>query len=128
PLWAEPSADMVYAWRFNFLPHCWSIGAELLFYALAPFLVRLRTGVQALLCAAGLPIVTALAHGSFLGSTAAYHLGLLQLPYFLLGILAYTALRKLPVFQPSPARAALPLLVLAVLTVSGLPAFGKPSG
>lgn len=123
------SPGSVYAWRFNFLPHCWSIGAELLFYAAAPALVSLRKPVQAALTVTGLLGVTWIAHrGGFLGSTAAYHLGILQFPYFLLGIVAHSCLGQVKLFQPSALRAALPALLLAALTLSGLPQFGKATG
>jgi peptidoglycan/LPS O-acetylase OafA/YrhL len=122
-------ADSTLAWRFNFLPHCWSIGAELLFYAMAPLLVAIRTSVQGLLCAAGLGILIWIgAMPGPLANSAAYHLGILQVPYFLLGILSYSLLQTWPLLRPTIARAALPILALAALTFSGWPAIGKPPG
>ncbi len=123
------AADTTPAWRFNFLPHCWSIGAELFFYAIAPRLVSLRTGAQAALCVATL--IPALAIQSMPGlaaNSAAYHLGVLQLPYFLLGILAYTGLGQAAVLRPSARAAAVPVLAVAALTFCGWPVIGKPGG
>jgi len=126
---AAAPADATLAWRFNFLPHCWSIGAELLFYAMAPRLVGLRTGALAALTAGTLAAALAVqgTEGP-LANSAAYHVGLLQLPYFLLGILAYTALYQVPAFRPSAIAAAAPLLGLLVLTFSGWPRLGKAGG
>jgi peptidoglycan/LPS O-acetylase OafA/YrhL len=103
-------ADATLAWRLNFLPHCWSIGAELLFYALSPFLMRLRPGLQAVLCAVGLAGALGIQSVDHpLANSAAYHVGLLQLPYFLLGIVAYTVLGKVAAFRPTAGAAAVPV-------------------
>jgi peptidoglycan/LPS O-acetylase OafA/YrhL len=123
------AAGSSHAWRFNFLPHCWSIGAELLFYAMAPRLVSLRTGVQAVLCVATLaPALAIQGMPGALPNSAAYHLGILQLPYFLLGILAYTGLQNSSFFRPSAKAAAIPVLAVLVLTFSGWPALGRAGG
>jgi len=122
-------ADATHAWRLNFLPHCWSIGAELLFYALSPFLMRLRPAAQVLFCAVGLAGAVGVQSVDHpLANSAAYHVGLLQLPYFLLGIVAYTVLGKVPVFRPSWGVAAVPVIVGVILTFSGWPALGKLGG
>ena len=63
-----------------------------------------------------------------LPNSAAYHLGVLQLPYFLLGILAYTGLGQTAFFRPSARAAAVPILAVAALTFSGWPAIGKTGG
>jgi peptidoglycan/LPS O-acetylase OafA/YrhL len=126
---ASGPADATLAWRFNFLPHCWSIGAELLFYAMAPWLVLLRPAPLAALGAAG--IGTLLWLGTIpspLAAAAAYHLGVLQVPYFLLGILSHSALRSWPLLRPTLTSAAIPIIALAVLTFSGWPKFGAVSG
>jgi peptidoglycan/LPS O-acetylase OafA/YrhL len=40
-----PSPATVPGWRFSFLPQAWTIGIELAFYTLVPFLVHLRKEV-----------------------------------------------------------------------------------
>jgi peptidoglycan/LPS O-acetylase OafA/YrhL len=118
-----------HAWRFNFLPHCWSIGAELFFYAMAPRLVTMRTPVQAALCVVTLvPALALQASENPLAFSAAYHVGFLQLPYFLLGILSYTAIRTMSWSRPGRRVAAVPIAALAVLTFSGWPILGKAGG
>jgi peptidoglycan/LPS O-acetylase OafA/YrhL len=124
-----PTGDAGYAWRFNFLPHCWSIGVELFFYALAPWLVRMRLGFQVLLCLAGLMVNAWISQaGGHLGSAAGYHLGILQVPFFLLGILSCTALRRTSIFRLRPGGAAAAAALLTAVTFSGWPSFVKPSG
>ncbi len=123
------TAGATQAWRFNFLPHCWSIGAELMFYAMAPRLVSLRTGVLAALCIATLaPAMALQSMESPLAFAAAYHVGVLQLPYFLLGILSCTAVRRISSSWGSARVAAVPTAALAVLTFSGWPILGKVGG
>src|SRR5690348_15765699 len=71
------SVDMsgdVAAWRFNFLPHCWSIGAELLFYAAAPGLAAIRTrGQAALLVVSGALVLALERTPGPLSGMATYH-------------------------------------------------------
>lgn len=126
---AGAGAGDVMAWRFNFLPHCWSIGAELLFYAAAPLLAGLRTGTQAALAlVSGLAVWAIDRTGTLLATQATYHLGILQLPYFLLGMLSYRMLRGTVLGRlPKPAAIGL-LLAMAALTFSGWPAMGKATG
>ncbi len=129
PLSSSAPPDSTLAWRFNFLPHCWSIGAEVMFYALAPWLVVRQPIVLVLLAAAGFGALFGLESvpGEVVPA-ALYHLGILQVPYFLMGILSYSALRRWPAFRPSRARAVAPLLVMVVLTFSGWPHIGRASG
>jgi peptidoglycan/LPS O-acetylase OafA/YrhL len=122
-------AEDIMAWRFNFLPHCWSIGAELLFYATAPLLAGLRTGTKAALAlVAALGIWALERTGTPLTAAATYHVGLLQLPYFLLGMLSYRMLRGTILGRLPRAAAGLLQLAVAALTFSGWPVMGKASG
>jgi len=83
--------DTVQAWRFNMLPHAWSISVELLFYLIAPWLCR--WGKRGLL---GLVLITIGMKGMAgwflpvqLAEALVYHFMPFQIGYFALGILAY---------------------------------------
>ncbi|MBV9009102.1 MAG: acyltransferase [Verrucomicrobia bacterium] len=84
-------ADAVRAWRFNFLPHCWSISVELIFYLLAPFVCLLRTRTLLLIIASVLA-----AHGvafvllpAPLFDAMTYHFAPFQFGFLILGVLCY---------------------------------------
>jgi peptidoglycan/LPS O-acetylase OafA/YrhL len=112
--------DGVLAWRFNFLPHCWSIGAELFFYACMPFFnwCRTRSLIIGLLLASticGLSLIYL--PFSFAGPLD-YHFGPMQLSYFLVGILSYRLIYK-RILKGMPRlnwRLYVPLVIIAVLT------------
>ena len=55
------------AWRFLFVPQAWTVGVELMFYAVAPCLVRRRSGVLLALIAASLMLRVGLMHKFRLG-------------------------------------------------------------
>jgi len=92
---SEP-ADAVPAWRLNFLPHAWSIGAELVFYAVAPFLVklswRLLLALVFLHCAVS--AILSVYFPGVLTGVFLYHFSLMQMGFFALGILAYRVYRS----------------------------------
>lgn len=87
---AMPS-DVIPAWRFNLLPHAWSIGVELLFYLGAPWLCRWRAkGLIGLVIATiALKMVASRFLPAPLAEAFAYHFTPFQIGYFALGILAY---------------------------------------
>ncbi|MGE0095276.1 MAG: acyltransferase family protein [Alphaproteobacteria bacterium] len=85
------------AYRMMMIPQGWSIGVELWFYALAPFLVLRRTGTLVAIIAAAL--LLRLASGSALGLNGDpwnYRFFPFELGTFLLGVLSYRAWRKRP--------------------------------
>lgn len=90
-LQAGISADSVFAWRFNMLPHGWSVGVELMFYALAPWLVRWPAARLWLLVAVvlGATITTLSFAPTLLAGQLTYHYFPFQLSYFALGILGH---------------------------------------
>jgi peptidoglycan/LPS O-acetylase OafA/YrhL len=81
----------VFAWRFNMLPHGWSISVELMFYLVAPWLVRWSSARLWFLIAAVLAgtIATLGLGPALLAGQATYHYFPFQLSYFALGILGY---------------------------------------
>lgn len=85
------------AYRMMMIPQGWSIGVELWFYALAPFLVLRRTGTLVTIIAAAL--LLRLAAGSALGLDGDpwnYRFFPFELGTFLLGVLSYRAWRERP--------------------------------
>jgi peptidoglycan/LPS O-acetylase OafA/YrhL len=85
------------AYRMMMIPQGWSIGVELWFYALAPFLVLRRTGTLVALITATL--LLRLAVGSALGFDGDpwnYRFFPFELGTFLLGVLSYRAWRERP--------------------------------
>ena len=85
------------AYRMMMIPQGWSIGVELWFYALAPFLVLRRTGALVAIIAAAL--LLRLASGSALGFDGDpwnYRFFPFELGTFLLGVLSYRAWRQRP--------------------------------
>ena len=109
------------AWRFNFMPHCWSIGAELFFYSLMPLFNYCRTRLLIPLCfvaAASVALNTWIA--PVLSGPMNYHFGPMQLFYFLLGILSYRIVYKKVLLGKSRGdwRLFIPIAVVAVCTFS----------
>ncbi len=90
-------ADAVRAWRFNFLPHTWSISVELFFYLAAPLICVARRWVQAGLVLVG--FVGYLAAFKWLPGTladaATYHFFPFQISYLVLGVLSFHLLHPL---------------------------------
>ena len=85
------------AYRMMMIPQGWSIGVELWFYAVAPFLVLRRTGT--LVAVIGATLFLRLAAGSALGFTGDpwnYRFFPFELGTFLLGVLSYRAWNAQP--------------------------------
>jgi peptidoglycan/LPS O-acetylase OafA/YrhL len=109
-----PGAISVVA--LNPVPQGWTIALELLFYALAPFIVRRSIWLIAWLCVLSLAFRLALIPLGFSGEPWNRALFPSELIYFLLGVLGY----RLYVFLPRlklPARAQL-TFALAVLAIA----------
>ena len=104
------------------VPQAWTLAVELSFYLFAPWMVRWRTGLISLLCAAGFaarvglwiwrPVET---------GSLNYFWFPLQLPFFFLGILSYRWMQASGPFWKRP-RAALVarVVVLGLFTGYGL--------
>jgi peptidoglycan/LPS O-acetylase OafA/YrhL len=105
-LTADPFNGGFVAWRYVVLPQAWSLSVELLFYALAPWYVRLSTRSLAAVFLGGVALRLALMRAGLPASPWAIRLAPIELSTFALGILAWRAYRAWgPI--PSPRRAAL---------------------
>ena len=84
------------------VPQGWTVGLELLFYLIAPFLVRRPIRLIALLCVLSLAFRVALMIAGFSGNPWNRTLFPSELIYFLLGVLAYRLYVYLPHLKFSP--------------------------
>lgn len=110
------------AYRMMMIPQGWSIGVELWFYALAPFLVLRRTGT--LVAIIGAALFLRLAAGSALGFSGDpwnYRFFPFELGTFLLGVLSYRAWKAQPGANPATGLMALAGLVGLIATYHYLP-------
>jgi peptidoglycan/LPS O-acetylase OafA/YrhL len=109
--------DAVPAWRFNFLPHCWSISVELCFYVAAPAICVARRWVQAALVMAGVAAYFAAWHWlpDLLANAMTYHFFPFQISYLVLGVLSFHLLH--PLFDKEQIHAAWSWAVLTPLAV-----------
>lgn len=100
-------------WQPLPMSHAWSISCELVFYLLAPFLVRLRVAGLVGVAVGSALLEPVLAKGSGLaamGDVASSFAAPFQFGYFVLGILAYRLYRHprwSPSHMPSAAQIAL---------------------
>lgn len=78
-------------YRFLLVPPAWSLGLELTFYALAPWLLRLRTPVLVGLAIASLGVRIALAAAGLFEDPWSYRFFPSEVSMFLVGALAYRA-------------------------------------
>ncbi len=97
--------EAIRAWRFNFMPHCWSISVELIFYFFAPFLCLLRkSALMALIASGGLLHLgtwLVLPWDTYL--LISYHFTPFQFPFLLLGVLAFHVFRPVLLRKDVPA-------------------------
>jgi len=111
-------------YRFLFIGQAWSMSVELMFYLLAPFLVRRRLWVIAGIFTLFLAFRLRLALSSFGFDPWIGRFLPAELPFFLAGVLgywAYTWLRTRTV-PPALMKAALGLVIGLTLTYQWLPA------
>jgi peptidoglycan/LPS O-acetylase OafA/YrhL len=88
--------EPVAAWKFLFVPQAWSIGLELTFYLIAPFLVRRSTRV--ILCVMALSVtlrVLLAATAGLAGDPWSYRFFPNEIATFLIGVTGYRAYRYL---------------------------------
>jgi peptidoglycan/LPS O-acetylase OafA/YrhL len=130
---ATLGADAVAAWRFNFLPHAWSISVELIFYLFAPFICVARRWVQTGLVAAG--FAACLAAWKWLpaplAAVATYHFFPFQISYLVLGVLSFHLLH--PLFEKGRVHAGwswvvLPPFAASILLYGWLPPWVAEAG
>ena len=115
---APPSATAAVGWQFLLVPQAWSQSMEIVFYALAPYLARVRSGTLAALALASMALRVA-------GHWLPVDFGLWQgrlfptaLFLFLLGMLAF---RALPLAGRLPVAAAWAANGLVLAIVVALP-------
>jgi peptidoglycan/LPS O-acetylase OafA/YrhL len=84
------AAEPLPAWKFLFNPPAWSISLELVFYLIAPFIVRRHTGFLVSLMIGALLLKRALATGFGLAHDPwSYRFLPSEFPLFILGIFGY---------------------------------------
>jgi peptidoglycan/LPS O-acetylase OafA/YrhL len=91
-----PSPATVPGWRFSFLPQAWTIGIELAFYTLVPFLVHLRKRYLVAIIVVHFIIQFVMRHywTTTLGDVVLTHGFPFELGFFVTGILAYRLFYK----------------------------------
>jgi peptidoglycan/LPS O-acetylase OafA/YrhL len=100
------------------VPQGWSVGLELLFYLIAPFVIRRSIWFLASLCALSLASRIALMAAGFSGNPWDRTLFPSELIYFLLGVLAYRLYLELPHLKLSPRmELGLAAMVLGVTVI-----------
>jgi len=116
------SSPMVY--NFLFVHQAWSLSIEILFYLLAPFLMRRHTAVLVLLTAASIGLRLYLYRLGLRDDPWSYRFFPCELAFFFIGGLAYRAYAHLKsrVISPLVLRGALALILLFTLTYQFMPA------
>ncbi len=108
------------AWRFLFVPQAWTVGVELMFYAVAPWLVRRRSSVLLTLIAASLLLRVGLMHGFRLGHDPwTYRFFPTELALFLAGAWAFRChgfLERRNLLRPPVCAIAVAIAIAAVST------------
>ncbi len=114
---AHYQADAYPAFKFLLIPQAWSLGVELLFYLVAPFILRRRTWVLPVIIAASFAVRVALARQGLDGDPWNYRFFPNEIGIFLCGSLAYRAYRHGWGVLPHREAAWLLAAILAVLFV-----------
>ncbi|MCR9248644.1 MAG: acyltransferase [bacterium] len=123
-------------WRFMLVPQAWTVSLELLFYAIAPFVVRRHVLVVGGLLGCSLLLRVVLVKGWGLGHDPwSYRFFPTELALFLAGALAYRGYRlieHLPraralLFSPAVTWSMFAALIFAVLAYPLLPAILRSS-
>jgi peptidoglycan/LPS O-acetylase OafA/YrhL len=112
-------------WKFLVVPQAWTLGVELLFYLVAPFIVRRRTAFIGSL--AGIMLVIRILARHRLGLTVdpwTYRFFPFELPLFLMGALAYRIYSRISASgldRPEIAAVAWAIILLVILLFPELP-------
>lgn len=94
------SSPAVY--QFLFVPQAWTVGVELLFYLIAPFIVRKRLKLVAGLIVASFLLRFGLYHFGFHFDPWTYRFFPTELVYFLFGNIAYFIYRRIQTWHIKP--------------------------
>jgi peptidoglycan/LPS O-acetylase OafA/YrhL len=118
-------AEPLPAWQFQWVPQAWTVALELMFYAVAPFLVRRRWWILAAVAAASVALRVGLMAGLDLRNDPwTYRFFPTELALFLAGSLAFHAYRaagRRGLLRPALCHAATVLLLGLVVAFPWLP-------
>jgi peptidoglycan/LPS O-acetylase OafA/YrhL len=92
----DPSKGGIPGNKFLLVPQAWSVGVEILFYSVAPFIVRRPLKVILAISAACLALRLGLARSGFYHDPWNYRIFPLELPLFLAGAVGYKIFKKFP--------------------------------
>jgi peptidoglycan/LPS O-acetylase OafA/YrhL len=116
------------AFKFLLLPQAWTLGIELLFYAVAPFLVRRSVPFLLGGIAASVGLRAVLYTNGFHNDPWTYRFFPNELAFFLVGALGYKfyrSLRDRETFNPNVGKAAFGIAVGFILLYTFLPLPGE---
>jgi peptidoglycan/LPS O-acetylase OafA/YrhL len=122
--WDLSRAGAVQTGHLMLIPPAWSLGIELTFYALVPFLVRLRSGWLVGICVASLALRQSQAYLSLWGPWTSFGTPFV-LCFFILGMLSYRLGKKT---GSIPRSASLTLLAATLLELFLGPFLGRWAG
>ena len=89
-------------WKFLLVPQAWTIGIEICFYLIAPFIVRRKLSVIAILIMLSFALRLGLYQNGFYHDPWTYRFFPNELLFFLLGTLGYHMYIKLKTYKLSP--------------------------
>ncbi len=100
---------------FSFIPQAWSIGTELLFYSIAPFIVRRKALSIVVVVVASLGLRMALFNAGYVQELWSFRFFPTELALFLLGALSYKVYRRWTFAEKYGLYA---FLILIIFTIS----------
>lgn len=95
------TSPMLY--QFLFIPQAWTIGIEIAFYLIAPFLVRKKLKFVLLLISLSILLRIILSYNGLMADPWSYRFFPTELVFFLLGIVAYRLYKK---FENAPIKSS----------------------
>jgi peptidoglycan/LPS O-acetylase OafA/YrhL len=113
-------------WQGLLVPQAWTLGVELSFYLIAPFVLRRRTLIYALLCASILLRVYIIKIGLGFSDPWSYRFFPTELAFFLLGALSHQILRPLYTRLLSDRLPLVSIVVTAAMIIYCLMFFKLP--
>ncbi len=113
--------------RFLFIPQAWTIGVEIAFYLIAPFLVRRKLKIILLFIFLSVVIRVLLHFNGYKGDPQSYRFFPSELVFFLMGLVAYKAYVYLKTRQIRPSLYYFIFIFIITLTLffSFIPIKGK---